>query len=396
MDFAARLKDFDSGTLVWDVVRSFAKASGIGELQLRHTVLPTLRNADVLGYTEGADGEIKGVEEYVGVTGTLVEQAIRVLSVLRPTPAEMALLHSVELAAFAPLVQSQHLDQLTGRGFPEEVAQHGLRLALAAGINQRVPSAELREAVVFNPYVWGTGQIQIAGFLRSLPPAERDALLGICQQASECPGLALPALVGDQNVINSARKVGLLQATTVKSSAGGGSSQTYVFSPLLESEDDAALTTEALHQRKLFVAHILFGVERAKAGLGRITDPELLVRRLVERGQVGPATNIGTDYHLVEARGIVRVEPAGTGDRAFLRLVKPEVVKDSLDWLQRAGTGGNGSPSAKLLRAPSSFVTPEEDRATIGDQGAADEVTTAAVLRLREEMLSATRQDHVF
>ena len=95
------------------------------------------------------------------------------------------------------------------------------------------------------------------------------------------------------------------------------------FSPLLESEDDKALTTEALHQRKMFVAHILFGVEKARFGLGRIAHPTALVRRLSERGYVGPATNIGTDYHLLEAQGIVSVQAQDDG-RAFLRMVKPE------------------------------------------------------------------------
>ena len=155
------------------------------------------------------------------------------------------------------------------------------------------------------------------------------------------------------------------------------------------------VTTEALHQRKMFVAHILFGVEKAKLGYGRITHPTVLVRKLYERGSVGPATNIGTDYHLLEAQGIVSVEP-GDGDRAFLRMVKPEIVRDGLDWLERTGgTGADRDVSPRLLRSPSQFITPEQDRAGLSDQGATDEVARAMVLRLREEVQSATRQDSV-
>ncbi|MFV1992164.1 MAG: hypothetical protein ACC652_15635, partial [Acidimicrobiales bacterium] len=394
MDFAARLKDFPAAQLTSAVVEEFAKQSGIGARALVRDVLPVLQAADVLAYT-ATDGRLDGIEEYVGITGTLVVQAMRVLDALNPSTEELALLHSIEVASWAPLTESQHLDQLTKRGIPDQAAQHGYRLARAIGVNKRVLATELNERVVFNPYVWGTEQITIAKFLKSLPPNERDVMLGICEQASAKPGLALPSLVGDAKVVNSARKVGLLQATTVKSTSANISEQTYVFSPLLETEDDKLLTTEALHQRKQFVAHILFGHEKAKASGGRIVDPVVLVRALVNRGQIGPATNIGTDYHLLEAQGIVTVD-GPPGGRAFLRMVKPEIVKDGLDWLERTTGGGAGvAHSPNLLRSPTAFVTPEQDRASLADQGAAEEVTRSMVLRLREEVQSATRQDHV-
>ncbi|MCY3862217.1 MAG: hypothetical protein OXG67_09680 [bacterium] len=395
MDFIARLKDFKAAQLTSDVVENFAKMAGIGRPSLMNPILPALKRADVINYTVSGS-EIVGVEEFVGITGTLVELSFRVLTELNPTAAELALLHSVELASWAPLTESNHLHQLVRRGFEDEVAQHGYHLALSVGVNNRIPSPDLGEDVVFNPYVWGTRQISIAKFLRSLPSAERDVMLGLCEQASDRPGLALPSLQTSQHALVSARKVGLIQATTVKSSAAGGSSQIYVFSPLLETEDDRALTTEALHQRKMFVAHILFGVEKARSGGGRIKDPTLLVRRLYERGVVGSATNIGTDYHLLEAQGIVSVEPDG-GDRAFLQMVKREIVRDGLDWLERTvGNGSGGATPTELLLPPSQFVTPEQDRARLSDQGATDEVGNSVVLRLRKELQSATRQDSVF
>ena len=82
--------------------------AGIGPRSLLTQILPVLKNADVIDYTV-EDDTLAGVEEYVGVTGTLVEQAFRVLTELAPTAAELALLHSVELASWAPLTESQHL-----------------------------------------------------------------------------------------------------------------------------------------------------------------------------------------------------------------------------------------------------------------------------------------------
>jgi len=394
MDLAARLKNFGSSQLTPSVVTEFAKQAGIGKRALLQVVLPALKAADVIDYTT-SNGQLIGMEEYVGVTGSLLEQALGVMGALSPSTAEFALLHSVEIASWAPLTEAQHLEQIAKRGFDDKTANHGYRLARSIGVNQRIRASELKENVVFNPYVWGTEQITIAKFLKSLPTSERDVMLGICEQASDRPGLALPSLAGNPRAVNSARKVGLLQAATVKSTGSGGSAQTYVFSPLLETEDDKLLTTEALHQRKQFVAHILFGHEKARAGGGRIMDPVVLVRALVDRGQVGPASNIGTDYHLLEAQGIVTVD-GPPGGRAFLRMVKPDIIRDGLDWLERTTAGSTGgSESPKLLQSPGAFVSPEQDRASIGDQGATDEVTRSMLLRLREEVQSATRQDRV-
>src|SRR5262249_34058151 len=158
-------------------------------------------------------------------------------------------------------------------------------------------------SVIFNPHVWGTGQVQIATFLRNLPPNERTALMGIFEQASSRPGICLEQLTATSAVISGARKIGLVQAATVRSSQGSRS-RTYVCSPLLQAVDDGVATTEALHLRKLFVAHILFGQEQATPGYGQIKDPTVLVSKLLDRGQVGPATNIGTDYYMLEANGV--------------------------------------------------------------------------------------------
>jgi hypothetical protein len=391
MDFAARLREHGQHLTTARAV-GYAKLAGIGVGELGIRVLPVLKAAGVVDFAI-RDRKLIWIEEYVGLSAPVIAQTLAVLEALGPSEAERAVLHSVEIASWAPLTEAQHLEQLAGRGFVDHMATKGLSLAKAAGVNKRVYSSELREDVVFNPYVWGSNQVPIARFLHSLPPAERDALLGICEQASDRPGLALPALAGSSPaLVASARKVGLIQAATVKSSANPIASQTYVFSPLLEGEDNLLVTTEALHQRKLFVAHILFGHEKALAGRGVVRNPVVLVEALLRKGWVGPATNIESDYHLLEAAGIVQVEEV-SGGRALLKLVKREIVEGGLGWLHQTVGGDEGGAVPKLLRAPGDFVTPERDRANLPDDAAAAELTRAAVLRLREEVQRATRLD---
>ncbi|MGX1484221.1 hypothetical protein RKD45_003297 [Streptomyces griseus] len=399
MDLAARLKGFGRIDRP-ELVRQFARQSGVPERQLHSQVLPVLKQADVIDYKVDIDGGLTHLEEFVGVTGNVIAQTFRVLDKLGPTNAELALLHSIEIASWAPLTQAQHLDQITRRGLKESEALEGLKYSLAVSINQRISSTDLNEQVVFNPHVWGTSQVSIAKFLRDLPPNERDALLGICEGATKRPGSTIERLGGDASIVKSARKVGLIQAATVKSSTGGRNlSQTYVFSPLIQTEDDQATTTEALHFRKLFLAHILFGKEKAQAGYGRIVSPVALVSKLLRTGAVGPATNIGTDYHMLEAAGVVQVQES-SGGRAFLKLIKEDIVRDGLDWLNASlGNTPSGAGSADVLKlenVPGTFVNPERDRATLSDDGASHEILSSAVLELRKEAQRAVTHQSPF
>lgn len=399
VDFAVRLRGHKSA-LTPALALEFSTLAGIPHFRLLSEVLPRLKAADLIHYeVDAATATLRMIEEYVGLTARVIDQASAVLEKYGPNEVERALLHSTEIASWAPLTETQHIEQLLARGFREESVTHGVRLGLAAGVNQAVHSPQLGERVIFNPNVWGAEHTSVAGFLRTLPSSERDSLLGMCERASHNPGSTVDMFAGfDASVLRSARKVGLLQATTVRSSLAGATPQTYVFSPVEEALDDQLISTEALHERKLFVAHILYGHERAVAGRGRIYDPRILVDRLLTRGQVGPASNITTDYHLLEGYGIVAVRGSEIPGRSYLEAVKPDIIQGGLAWLESTLGDGEHGRQAPLgdLRPPSEWLTPEVDRAQFGDLGAAEEITTSAVLRLRaarEEAQRAARHD---
>jgi len=389
MDFATRLKGHQQFVgLTHDLVHGYAKYAGLGALELTNTVLPALKKANLIEYTLHSNGTtINHIEEYVGVSGSVVEQTVALLDVLQPTRGDLALLHSVEIGAIAPLAESQHLQQLVGRGYSDIEAYNALRLARAVGLNLAVPSADLNEPVIFSPYVWGTKQLPLAKFLANLPPGERDALLGMSEQVLSTPGLHVEKLTATPAMVRSAQSVGLIQAASVQSATGAGS--TYVFSPLLETEDNGAATTEALHLRKLFVAHVMFGHEKAIAGGGRITSPSVLVDALLRRGRVGPATNIGTDYHLLEMAGVVAVDTSGS--RPYLDLIKPEIAQSGLEWIQRIADP-SGSMAIGLAQRPAKFVKPEDGR-TADSEGASREIVVSSINELRKEMQRAARHD---
>jgi hypothetical protein len=225
MDYAARLREFGSG-LTPSLGIEFATHAGIGRADLRLRVLPILKAADVLDF-QYHDADLVHLEEYVGVSAPVLDQVVGVLEALAPPATDWAILHSVEIASWAPLAASDHLEQLTNRGFEDEAADTALKVALAAKITAVVASKQLGERVVYSPYVWGSEAVQVAEFLNSLPSDERTVLVAVCEQATSRPGLAISTVRGDPRVLAGARKVGLLQAATVKST--GQASQTYLF-----------------------------------------------------------------------------------------------------------------------------------------------------------------------
>jgi hypothetical protein len=254
MDYAVRLRGHRD-ELTPSLAAEFAVQSGFPAFRLHTEVLPKLKAADLIDYQPSLDGSgVSYIQEFVGLSGRVIDQAMRLLELYGPSSTELAVLHSTEIGTWAPLTVTQHAELLSRRGFSEQQVADAIKLTRVAGVNMQVHSVELREQVIFNPNVWGAQSADIAGFIRSLAPAERDSLLGMCEQASYRPGLALSGYAGfSGSVLTSARKVGLVQAATVRSSVAGTSPQTYVFSPLIEAADDQLISTEALHERKLFV-----------------------------------------------------------------------------------------------------------------------------------------------
>jgi hypothetical protein len=178
----------------------------------------------------------------------------------------------------------------------------------------------------------------------------------------------------------------------------GGAARGFAFSPALERMLKGG-ATDVAHERKLFVAHILYGHRYASAGLGRIRDPLLLVQRLIERGEVGPATSIANEYPLLESRGIVRVQSGGRG-RGMLKLVKTDVARDSLDLLRQAladADEGGGESGIQGLWVPGTFRTPERTRRALPElePSVEAEVLTSTVEELREAAARAMRREVV-
>ena len=395
MDLAMRIRRH--GRLSGEKLYAFAGLAHLATSDLVLWCIPELERAGLLeARRERGTNRIFEVEEQVGVAAPVLEQAAALWEHLDPSPVERCAIASSDHLTYAPLAESDHRAALEAQGFGKAVQDDAFRALAAVNMLHRLASRKLREDVLYSPYVWGTEAVDIAEFMKNLPPNERQMLAGLSRSVADTPGASLQDLQTSERLLRGAQKVGLFDSARVVTQTG--TERDFVFSPSLER----ALRfgpTDVAHERKLFVAHILFGHRFAPVGTGRIGNPVILVEKLIRTGSVGPATAISRDYPLLEAKGIVRVEKSG--ERGYLHLVKDDVAKDGLELLRHAlgdSGGGNASNPLETLWLPgTAFRSPERTRAELPSlqPGAEAEVLNATIERLREETGRKMRREDI-
>jgi hypothetical protein len=393
-DLALRMRRHSR--LPYRAIEAFGQLISLSPSELSLWALPTLRNLQVIDYTVGADAAIGEVEERVGVAAPVLTQVTQIWNHLAPPPIEACAIASADHATFCPLTESDHRGALEVQGFPAEVHERAFAALTAIGLLRRERSQALGEDVFWAPYVWSTEAIDIAEFMKRLPSNEREALATLSRRAAEHPGQSIDELGADQRVVAAARHAGLVDATRVVS---GQTERGFAFSPGIEHRIGEGLT-DATHERKLFVAHILNGHRYGHPYTGKIDYPVALVRALINKGAVGPTTAARRDYGLLEAAGIVRAEEVG-GGKAMLHLVKSDVAEDSLGLLKLAldDDPTKSADSVEALWIPGSHEaarTPEGDRHRLpAPEGDQRELVQSSIEQLRLEITRNIRGEEL-
>lgn len=389
-DLALRIRRH--GRLTIGALESFAMLVSIPRSDLHTWVLPVLRDLAIVDYTT-TNGSIRQVDEQVGVAAGVLEQAAALWERMAPEPVEACAIASADHATYSPMALSDHRNMLEVEGFPAHLHTPAFEAMRAVCLLRREYSIALGEDVLWAPYVWGTEAVDIATFMKKLPSNERQALARLSRRAIDHPGTPIDNLGPDVKLFGAARHAGLLDATRVLS---GPTERIFTFPPGLENQIGGGLT-DATHERKLFVAHILNGHLYGSPATGRIRQPLTLVRALIERGVVGPTTAANRDYGLLEAAGIVRAEPLGNGNQALLHLVKKDVAEDSLALLSLALADEDESTATSVdsLWIPGAQLrTPEADRHGLpAPTGAENEVIHSTIMQLRHEIGKQMRSE---
>jgi hypothetical protein len=372
-----------------------AKAQQIGTRKLTATLLPALQrlNSERLTIIMGKGGIV--IEEYLdsmrqmfGVIGDLWES-------LNPSIVERGTVYVLEHTFTMPRTRTEELSLLVQEGLCDQDSESALGVTTSFQIVKEYRPIK-DEGVLFNPYIWRANHDKIAHVVVRLPDDERDAVQSSLELVSANQGLPVDQLGVQRSLLSTAHSIGLIDIVEVNTV--NDDKREFAFSPHLSTHPDlTTLADDLLNDVRAVLACVGYGENYSRisqlGGLGREKTINML-RKLIRENQAGDATAIGVDYQLLEARGIISVEPTNTapGGRFKMRLLRPEPVEVALRVIEEAVSTANALPmfvTNRALDPGTLFASPEQTRMASPSAGK----QPLAVAEARETFLKKIRKE---
>lgn len=371
----------------WKKFKALATAAHIDAPLLKTTVFPWLKNG---GFVEGnptgdASEIICNVLDYDAV----LTATAALFHSLDPTEEERAVIQIVDLGAQLPQLKSEvHSAVDVG---DEDVVERASELAKAYKIVNVLEGPGVAEPVIYSPLIWGDNIAKAGRALSHLDANRRETLLHLIDMVRLYQGMPIvnahnwAAQQGEPDLVTFAIGLGLLDKTQI--SSGDGVVREFLTTPHIYGELAATHGRDVCDRIRLFLDSIRHGEHYGNWYTGRISDPAVLLSRLVNSGQIGPCTAIGRDYQLVEKAGIVNVKPSVNKPGQFvMQLVQGDTVKLVRDIVvQKSPLPGSSDTSFGACNQ-SGFVSAEGSRAKLGEQPQRVREAEQEILRQLREM----------
>lgn len=224
------------------------------------------------------------------------------------------------------------------------------------------------ERLYYNEYQFGEkDQVVKAGSaLATLPAVQRAELNELLQQVASTPGTPPETVKVSNETKEFAIGLGLIEMSEVASPAGSAKFLTMPRLPLPSvGKQTANLEDDVFHHSKMLLSSLRFGELRSSPSRGRIIEPYVLVRTLLERDRVGPCTAIGQDYVILEAEGVIKTTHADDrwGNQFYMELRRREPAEIVMNLLKSdGGSAINASSLSKNFELPLHYAGPETAR----------------------------------
>ncbi|MFJ1105238.1 hypothetical protein [Bacillus albus] len=362
---AGRLLGIIRGNQQLDNIKKLEKMAasvGIGKLELHQIILPKLETASdkKIEIHRDSTGEVIGVEEYVFGNNEVLDISGRFFELLSPSQVERAVIDSLDITKRIPQLESELLHTLSKNGYHEQNIALSCSLQEQFKLIQKLGQGKGREPIFSNEYVWGPNHHKIAYTVANLELDKKQTMGGVIELIQGSQGYPLAQLINiDSELLLLAKKIGIINPTTIISTRGVH--QEFGFSSnLIES---SMYNDDILDDVKLLLASIRFGQYYTE--YSTLSAPTQFLNALINRDRVGPHTANGTDYILLEKRGIVKAIPSHIPNRYYLKLIRKDVGEAALKILSDAQFDINSEIESKDVGAImqyGNFKSPEETR----------------------------------
>ncbi|MEU7881142.1 hypothetical protein [Microbispora bryophytorum] len=342
-----------SGTSSIARVVTLALDANISKRVLVKEVLPTLEALELVELIKDKEGEVVAVNDRIPPLEELPRIAESLLATVRPEPVEKAILKLLQETTRMPLTLHQAVE-VGAEVSDEEAANQAISYLKALHLCTSQRSDEGIE-VLYNPNIWSSDVDYSYAALQAEDGRVRAALSGLMEEVSNSAGLPQDEVTSaEKRWIDFAVAHGLIHRSLVQTSTG--EQRAFLFTPHMGKNafDNPIGVDPSGHVRQL-IGSMVFAHKYAS---NRLWSPTRFLGSLIRHGEAGDATNIGTDYPMLETAGIVRVERA-TNYYKFV-LLQPDIAQEAVNYLEDAGTS---SSRAGLLRDQRRYYAPEKERA---------------------------------
>ena len=383
--FASAVKSEERATI--KRIQFLAAQEGISLPVLKAEILPWLENGGLCELFRDATGEVVEFSSLILAYQDLLRAVSEYYDSRNPSEEDQACLMVLAQANELPSPESTIRHNLASN-FSEEVANRAIDLAKAYGI---VASAGNNgDALLYAPRVWGSLGADTLKALSPLDNTDRAVLLHLVNRVRESQGYpetlfrAEATENGAGHIVELAIGIALVNRTELL--MADGTMRAFLTTPHFYADLADEFGEDMCDRVKIFLDSIRNGQYFGFTGTGRIFDPELLLRALLNRGHVGPATAIGTDYMAAEKAGVIRVQREPGSNKANMELSQADTVRKVLEVVS-SGSMEPGSPKMGIdhMSDGVGFTSIEQGRAQFGGvSGDLAEIEHEIIKHLRE------------
>ncbi|MFC5188057.1 hypothetical protein [Actinomadura harenae] len=388
LDMAFRLRK--SGTSTPERVNAIANEAGIGPRVLRDA-MRTLEAVGWISVQRADDQKPLSVSEAIPAPAGLISKSNDLLRVAVLGGVEYAALSLLRATTLQPLTIGEAKDQalsgtdLVGRALNESDVDDAIRHLHTLALVRKVKTDDGTE-VIFNPHIWTDEKKVALAALRSANAKGTEEVAALMEEVGAKPGMPESSVKStSKKWIDFAVSQGLVHRSVIQTSTG--QEQGFLFTPHLNRGPFGATSGDPSGQVRQLVGSMIYAATFAQY---RLYNPGAFIQKLIDRGEAGNASPIGTDYPMLETAGIVRVIPGASSNRYRLELLQSDVAEDALSILSDRDGSGSDPNGAAALRAQRSYVHTDRERARLALSVEVDDVEQSRLISaLRDE---ATRR----
>lgn len=385
--FASALRH--AGTISVERAQLLAGTEGFTPLDVRDRLLPWLEDTNQAHVRRRQDKSIDSIVSVVLTYEPLLEAVSDLYDASDPMPEDRGCVLVLELASALPMPQSEVL-QTVAREIGEKAAKRAVELAKSYRIVAVQTGHGLPEPILFSERVWTKFNAKAAKALTPLSVGDRAVLMEFVTKVQKHQGMPESMLRAEAQKHNAEHMltlgigIGMLNRTQIQ--MADGKQRYFLTTPHFYADMGAEFGEDMCDRVKIFLDSIRNGQHFGRMNTGRILSPGVLLSKLLNNGEIGPCTAIGTDYVTSERAGIVKVRRSQVKPgQSVLELVQRDTVSKVHDIITTGSLAGSIQMTERDVTEGVRFASIEQLRAEAADLPApVAEAERAIMQKLRE------------